>query len=68
MAAAMLTLVAACGKKPEPTVDAAAERAAATERAKQGPYGTQMKALETAKGMEADINKKVQDAVEKTEK
>ncbi len=67
MAAALLA--AACGKKPpEPKVDAAAERAAATERAKQGPYGAQMKALETAKGLEADINKKAQDAVEKAEK
>jgi hypothetical protein len=38
------------------------------ERAKQGPYGTQLKALENAKGMQADLNKKAQDEVERAEK
>jgi len=59
---------ASCGKAKEPTVDAATERAQALERAKQGPYGSQVKALESAKGMEADLNKKVQESVERAEK
>lgn len=66
--AAALPLLAACGKSPQVAADPAAERAAATERAKQGPYGAQMKALETAKGLGADLNKKAQDEVERNEK
>ncbi len=68
-ALALAALAAAsCGKPKEPTVDAATERAQALERAKQGPYGSQVKALESAKGMEADLNKKVQESVERAEK
>jgi hypothetical protein len=68
-AAAALLSLAACGKKAEePKVDAAAERAAATERAKKGPFGAQVQSLETAKGLEADLNKKAQDQIEKNEK
>jgi hypothetical protein len=63
-AAAILTalLAAGCGKKPEgPKVDAAAERAAATERAKQRAYGgTEVKALEDAQKIGDDINKKAE--------
>lgn len=66
--AAALPLLAACGKAPQVETDPAAERAAATERAKQGPYGTQMKALDTAKGLGADLNKKAQDEVDRAEK
>jgi len=65
---AALALAAGCGQSKTPKVDPAAERAAATERAKQGPFGTQVQAVEAAKGMEADINKKAQDAVDKMEK
>ena len=62
-------LLAGCGPPQKtPKVDAAAERAAATERAKEGPFGTQVKSVEAAKAMEADLNKKAQDAVEKMEK
>jgi hypothetical protein len=69
LGAVALALAGGCGKKPpEPKVDAAAERAAATERARKGPFGAQVQSLETAKGLEADLNKKVQDAVEKSEK
>jgi len=66
--AAVLPLAAACGKSPKVETDPAAERAAATERAKQGPYGAQMKALDTAKGLQADLNKKAQDEVDRAEK
>jgi hypothetical protein len=64
-AAAMLAAAlaaAGCGKKSEaPKVDAAAEQAAATERAKQRAYGgTEVKALEDAKKLEADMNQKAQ--------
>jgi hypothetical protein len=68
-AAAVVALAAACGEKPKtPKVDAAAERQAATERAKQGAFGDQVKALETAKGIEADVNRKAQESVDKIEK
>jgi ABC-type glycerol-3-phosphate transport system substrate-binding protein len=61
-------LAAACGQSKAPSADAATERREATERAKQGPYGAQVKALESAKGMEADLNKKAQEQVDKIEK
>jgi hypothetical protein len=67
--AAALALAVACGEKPKtPKVDAAAERAAATERTKQGAFGDQVKALETAKGIEADVNRKAQESIDKIEK
>jgi major membrane immunogen (membrane-anchored lipoprotein) len=62
------TLIAACGQSKAPNVDAAAERREATERAKQGPYGTQMKSLDAARDIEADINKKAQEQVDRIEK
>jgi hypothetical protein len=53
---AAVLLAAACGKQESPPVqDPAAERAAATERAKQGPFG-------------ADLNKKAEDNLEKADK
>ena len=69
MAAAFAALaIAGCGKPATPKVDAATERAEATERAKKDAFGAQVKALETAKGLEADINKKAQDSVDNAEK
>ncbi len=66
---AALLLAAACGKKESPSAqDPAAERAAATERAKQGPFGADVKALENAKNMGADLNKKAEDNLEKADK
>jgi len=59
--------LAGCGKAEAPKADAATERQQAFERAKEGAFGTQVKALEQAKGLEADINKKAQEAVEKAE-
>jgi predicted small lipoprotein YifL len=65
--AALALALAGCGRKEEPKVDAATERREATERAKEGAFGTQMKALEQAKGLEADLNKKAQESVDKAE-
>lgn len=56
-----------CGKPPEPKVDAATQRAQATERAREGAFGSQVKALEGAKAMEADLNRKAQESVDKIE-
>ena len=67
--AGALLLAAACNKEKTPKVeDAAAQRAAALERSKHDAFGTQVKALEKAKGIEADVNQKAQDAVDKIEK
>lgn len=58
-----------CGKEaPAPKADAANERAEALERSKQGAFGTQVQALEAAKGLGADLNQKALDAVDKAEK
>jgi CheY-like chemotaxis protein len=66
--AAALALIAACAKKEEPKVDAATEQKQALERAKQGPFGSQMKALDTSKGLGDEMNKKAQEEVENAEK
>jgi len=62
-------VLAGCSKEaPAPKADAATERAEALERAKQGALGTQVQALESAKGLGADLNQKALDAVDKAEK
>ena len=65
---AAAALAAACGKPDTPKVDAATERAEALERSKKDVFGTQVKALEDAKGMQADLNKKAQENVDNVEK
>ncbi len=68
-ACASLALLAGCGKPATPKVeDPVAERAAATERAKQGPFGTQLKALDMAKGLGADMNRKAEDEMKQVDK
>jgi len=71
-AGALLTLaaaLAACGKSEAPkTEDPAAERAAATERAKHGPMGAQVKALEDAKNMGGDLNRKAEQEQEQVDR
>ena len=62
--AVALAFAAACSREKTPKVDAAAERAAALERAKKDAFGTQ----ETAKGIEADVNRKAADVADKVEK
>jgi hypothetical protein len=69
IAAGAVLVAGGCGKTAPPTVDAEKERAEATERAKQRAYGGDaMKALEAAKALEGDLNKKAQESVEKAEK
>ena len=58
-----------CGRTEAPAADAAAERAQATERAKQRDFGgAEVKALEDARKMGDDINKKAQERVDDAEK
>lgn len=64
----LVAFIAGCGKKEAPPVDAAKEQKEALERAKQGAFGTQVKALEDAKNLGADLNQKALDAVDKAEK
>jgi hypothetical protein len=59
--------VAGCGRKEEPKVDAATEQKEALERSKEGAFGTQVKALEAAKTMGADLDRKARESVEKAE-
>jgi len=66
--AVVATLAAGCGESKKPKVDAATEQREALERAKKGPYGTQVQSLETAKKLEEDINKKASESVDKIEK
>lgn len=66
LAAALV--VAACNREKTPKVDEAAQRAAALERSKKAAFGTQVNALETAKGLEADVNQKAADSIDKIEK
>lgn len=61
-------LAASCGEKKAAKVDAEAERAAALERARHDKFGTQVQALDKAKALEADVNKKAQDSVDNAEK
>ncbi|MBL0140773.1 MAG: hypothetical protein IPP91_01590 [Betaproteobacteria bacterium] len=60
-------MVAGCGKKESPPTDAATEQKEALERAKKGAFGTQVKALEDAKGLGADLDRKARESVEKAE-
>lgn len=62
----LMLLAGGCGKEP-PKVDAATGQKEALERAKQGAFGTQVKALEDAKAIGADLDRKAREAVEKAE-
>ncbi|HSN19764.1 MAG TPA: hypothetical protein VLS49_03755 [Usitatibacter sp.] len=61
-------LAAACSRHEEPAADAAAEQKAAGERARQGPFGGDLKALDKAKGLAADLNKKAEDEQEQVDR
>ena len=67
-AALAALLLAGCGKTATPKVDAATERAQATERAKKDAFGAQVQAVEQAKALEADMNRKAQESVDRIEK
>lgn len=60
-------LLGGCGRSEQPKTDAAAEQAAAAERAREGPYGSQLKALDKAKGMQEDLNKKAQEGLDRVD-
>jgi outer membrane murein-binding lipoprotein Lpp len=62
------TLLAGCGKKEEPKVDSATEQREAMDRARKGPYGSQIQSLDKAKALEADVNKKASEQVDNIEK
>ncbi|HUQ28580.1 MAG TPA: hypothetical protein VM051_08310 [Usitatibacter sp.] len=68
LALAASLVASGCGDSKKPKVDAATERAEALERAKKGPYGTQVKSIDTAKAMSDDINKKASESVDRIEK
>jgi hypothetical protein len=67
-AAVAAAAVFGCGKSEAPKVDAAAERAQATERAKKDVFGAQVKSVEDAKKVQDDLNKKAQENVDAIEK
>jgi len=66
--AAIAIVAAGCGKPPPAKVDAKQEQAEALERARHDAFGTQVQALDKAKGMQDDINKKAQQGVDSIEK
>lgn len=61
-------LLGACGKSERPKTDAASEQAAAAERARQGPFGGDLKALDQAKGLQEDLNRKAQEEGERADR
>ena len=71
--AAMIAIIAlalaSCGGKPASSAktDPEAEKAAALERARHDAFGTQVQALDKAKGMEEDINKKAAAEMDKAD-
>ena len=67
-AALAAAAILGCGKTEAPKVDAAAERAAATERARKDVFGAQVKSAEEAKKLQEDLNKKAQENVDSIEK
>jgi outer membrane lipoprotein-sorting protein len=67
-AALLAAALSGCTKSEPPKVDAAAERAQATERAKNDVFGAQVKAVEDAKKTQEDLNKKAQENVDSIEK
>jgi hypothetical protein len=67
-ALAAVAMVAGCGESKKPKVDAATEREQALERARHGPMGTQVQAIDKAKALEADVNQKATEQVDRIEK
>lgn len=63
-----MAALAACGKSEAPKVDAATERAQATERAKKDVFGTQVQAHEKARALGDDVNRKAQEGINAADK
>ena len=66
--AAALAAAAGCGKSEAPTVDASKQREEALERARHEAFGNQVKALDKAKGLQEELNRKAMENVDKAEK
>jgi hypothetical protein len=62
-----LALSACGGSKPQAKVDAEKEKAEALERARHDAFGTQVQALDKAKSMQDDLNKKAQAGLDKAD-
>jgi len=60
--------LAACGRSDSPKVDAATERAQATERAKKDVFGAQVQAHEKARTLGGDVNRKAQEGMDAADK
>ena len=60
-------MAASCGQSKTPKVDAEAEKNAALERARHDAFGTQVQALDKAKAMQDDLNKKAQEGLDKAD-
>ncbi len=63
----LAALLGGCGKEAPKASDPEKERAEALERSKHGAFGTQVQGLEKAKGVEADLDKKSREAIDKAE-
>jgi len=62
-----LALVSCGGGKPPAKVDAQTEKEQALERARHDAFGTQVQALDKAKAMQDDMNKKAQAGLDKAD-
>lgn len=65
--AAAAIFAAGCSKQPDPKVDAAAERQQAHDRAAKDVFGAQVQAIDKAKDMQEDLNKKAQENLDKAD-
>lgn len=65
--AAAAVLTGACSKTEEPKVDAATERQQAHDRAAKDVFGAQVQAVDKAKAMQDDMNKKAQENLDKAD-
>ena len=66
-ALAAAAILAACSKQEAPKVDAATERQQAHDRAAKDVFGAQVQAVDKAKGMQDDLNKKAQENLDKAD-
>jgi hypothetical protein len=67
LAALLGAVLAGCGKAKEPQLDAATEQAQARERARHDAFGTQVQAIDKANALQADIQKKAGENVDRVE-
>jgi hypothetical protein len=65
--AAAAVLAVGCGKSDAPKVDAKTEQAEANKRAREDVFGSQVKAIDNAKALPDDINKKAQENLDKAD-